>query len=82
MRIVEDFEVVNTGKEKLARFFEGYAVLLPIRQILGVIPDHLHSRKCKPTTPYQKRLTPAHRSKLASSIQSVLGSIYDASLAA
>ena len=52
MRLVEDFEVVDARKKELARFFEGYAVRLPIREVLGIIPDNLHSMKVYANSPY------------------------------
>ena len=84
IRLVEDFEVVNAGKKKLTRFFEGYAVLLPIREALRIILDHLHSPKCKPTEPCEDVSTLTPGAVPTASIQDGLESpmTYDAALAA
>ncbi len=42
MFIIEDLEVINTGREQLARFSETNAVLALVREILCTVPLDLH----------------------------------------
>ena len=42
MLVIEDLEIIDTGCEELTRFAKPDAMLLSIREVLAVIPLHLH----------------------------------------
>ena len=42
MEVIEDFQVVVSTVEQRARFLKGNAMFLPVRVVLGFIPDDPH----------------------------------------